>query len=147
MKVKVKSLSHLQLFATPWTVAHQAPPSMGFSRQEYWSGLPFPSPGDLTDPGIEPRSPLLQADALTSEPPGKQTALHEPGSGPSSEPNHTGKPDLRLPASRTMINRFLLFISHPSMVFCYSIPNHLRYQKKVWFNQFEKRSLKENKLD
>ena len=58
-------------FATPWTVAHQAPPSMGFSRQEYWSGLPSPSPGDLPDPGIEPRSPALQADDLTSEPPGK----------------------------------------------------------------------------
>ena len=55
----------------PWTVAHQAPPSMGFSRQEYWSGLPFPSPGDLPDPGIEPRSPTLQADALTSAPPGE----------------------------------------------------------------------------
>ena len=55
----------------PWTVAHQAPSSMGFSRQEYWSGLPFPSPGDLPDPGIEPRSPTLQADALTSAPPGK----------------------------------------------------------------------------
>ena len=67
----VKSLSRVWLFATPWTVAHQAPPSMGFSRQEYWSGLPFPSPGDLPDPGIEPRSPALQADALTSEPPGK----------------------------------------------------------------------------
>ena len=65
------SLSHVQLFATPWTVAHQAPPPMGFSRQEYWSGLPFPYPGDLPDPGIEPRSPTLQADALTSEPPGK----------------------------------------------------------------------------
>ena len=56
---------------TPWTVAHQAPPSTGFSRQEYWSGLPFPFPGDLPDPGIEPRSPELQADTLTSEPPGK----------------------------------------------------------------------------
>ena len=55
----------------PWTVAHQAPLSMGFSRQEYWSGLPFPSPGDLPDPGMEPRSPTLQADALTSAPPGK----------------------------------------------------------------------------
>ena len=54
---------------TPWTVAHQAPPSMGFSRQEHWSGLPFPSPGDLPDPGFEPRSPALEADALTSEPP------------------------------------------------------------------------------
>ena len=69
---KVKSLSRVQLSATPWTVAHQASPSMGFSRQEYWSGLPFPSPGDLPDPGIEPRSPTLEADALTSEPPGFQ---------------------------------------------------------------------------
>ena len=64
------SLSCVQLFATPWTVAHQAPLSMGISRQEYWSGLPFPSPGDLPDPGMETRSPALQADALTSEPPG-----------------------------------------------------------------------------
>ena len=55
-------------FVTPWTVAHQAPPPMGFPRKEYWSGLPFPSPGDLPDSGIEPRSPTLQADALTSEP-------------------------------------------------------------------------------
>ena len=70
-EVKMKSLSHVRLFATPWTVAYQAPPSMGFSWQEYWSGLPFPSPGDLPDPGIEPRSPALGADALTSEPPGK----------------------------------------------------------------------------
>ena len=70
-KVKVKSLSHIRLFATPWTVAYQAPPSMGFSRQAYWSGLPFPSPGDLPNPGIEPGSPTLQVDALPSEPPGK----------------------------------------------------------------------------
>ena len=69
--VKVKSLSCVQLFGTPWTVAYQAPPSMGFSRQEYWSGLLFPSPEDLPDPGIEPRSPTLEVDALTSEPPGK----------------------------------------------------------------------------
>ena len=62
--------SHVRLFATLWTVAHQAPPSMGFSRQEYWSGVPFLSPGDLPDPGIKPRSPALQADALTSAPPG-----------------------------------------------------------------------------
>ena len=66
---EVKSLSRVRLSVTPWTVAHQAPPSMGFSRQEYWSGLPFPSPGDLPDPGIEPRSPTLQTDTLTSEPP------------------------------------------------------------------------------
>ena len=62
VKVKVKSLSRVRRFATRWTVAHQAPPSMGFSRQEYWSRLPFPSKGDLPDPGIELRSPL-QADA------------------------------------------------------------------------------------
>ena len=67
----MKVLSRVRLFATPWTVAYQALPSMGFSRQEYWSGLPFPSPGDLPDSGIEPGSPALQADALTSEPPGK----------------------------------------------------------------------------
>ena len=69
----MKSLSRVRLFATPWTVAYQAPPSLGFSRQEYWSGLPFPSPGDLPNPGIEPGSPVLQADALPSEPPGKST--------------------------------------------------------------------------
>ena len=63
----VQSLSRVRLFATPWTVARQAPPSMGFSRQKYWSGLTFPSPGDLPNPGIELRSPSLQADALTSE--------------------------------------------------------------------------------
>ena len=75
MKVKVKLLSCVRLFETPWTIAHQAPPSMGFSRQEHWSGLPFPSPGDLPNPGIEPRSPTLEADALTSEPPGKHLTL------------------------------------------------------------------------
>ena len=70
MKVKVTSLSPVRLFATPWTVAHQAPPSMGFSRQEYWSGLPFPSPWDLPDPGIEPGLSHSR-HTLTSEPPGK----------------------------------------------------------------------------
>ena len=59
VKRKVKSLSHALLYATPWIVAYQAFPSMGFSRQEYWSGLPFPSAGDFPDPGIEPRSPTL----------------------------------------------------------------------------------------
>ena len=67
MKVKVKLLSRVQLFATLWTVAHQAPLFMGFSRQEYWSGLPFPSPEDLAGPGFEPMSlvsPALQMDSL-----------------------------------------------------------------------------------
>ena len=70
VKVKVKLLSRVRLFATPWTVAYQAPLSMGFSRQEYWSGVPFPSPGDLPNPGITLGSPALEADTLTSEPPG-----------------------------------------------------------------------------
>jgi len=65
------SFSVVSNSATPWTVAHQAPLSMGFSRQEYWSGLPFPYPGDLPNPGIEPRSPALQGDSLLSEPPWK----------------------------------------------------------------------------
>ena len=69
--VNIKLLSRVQLFATPWTVAYQAPLSMGFSRQQYWSGLPFPSPRDLPNPGIEPGSPASQTDALSSEPPGK----------------------------------------------------------------------------
>ena len=69
--MKVKSLSLVRVVATPGAVSRQAPPSVGFSRQEYWSGLPFPSPGDLPDPGIEPRSPALQADSLPSKPQGK----------------------------------------------------------------------------
>ena len=60
----------------PWTIAGQAPLSMGCSRQEHWSGLPFPSPGDLPDPEIEPRSPELQAGSLPSEPPGKQNGFY-----------------------------------------------------------------------
>ena len=70
----MKSLSRVRLFGTPWTVARQAPLSMGFSRQEYWSGLPFPPPGDLLHPGIEPESPAgsaLAAGFFTTEPPGK----------------------------------------------------------------------------
>ena len=73
MKVKeIVSCSVVSNSVTPWTVAHQAPLSMEFSRQEYWSGLPCPSPEDLPDPGIEHRSPALQADSLLSEPPGRQ---------------------------------------------------------------------------
>ena len=72
---EVKSLSRVRLFATPWTVAHQASLSMEFSKQEYWSGVPFSSPGDLPNPEIELGSPVLQADALPSEPPGKEQRL------------------------------------------------------------------------
>ena len=73
-KVKVKSLGRVWLLATSWTAAYQALPPMGFSRQEYWSGVPLPSPpspGDLPNPRTEPRSPALQADSLQSEPTGK----------------------------------------------------------------------------
>ena len=70
---EVKLLSNVQLFATPWNVAYQAPPSMGFSRQECRSGLPFPSPGDLPNPGIEPGPPELPANALPSEPQSSQS--------------------------------------------------------------------------
>ena len=75
----MKLLSRFQLFVTPWTVAYQAPQSMEFSKQEYWSGLPFPSPGDFPNPGIEPGPPALQAAALPSEPAGKpQDGAEEP---------------------------------------------------------------------
>ena len=75
LKVKVLVTQSFQLFVTPWTVARQAPLSMEFSRQEYWSGEPFPSPRDLPDPEIEPGSPTLQADCLLSEPPRKPILL------------------------------------------------------------------------
>ena len=75
------SVSHS--FATPWTIACQALLSMGLlEEQEYWSGLPFPSPEDLPDPGIEPRSPTLQADSLLSEQPGKSGLVCSPMTGP-----------------------------------------------------------------
>ena len=71
VKSEIVSYSVVSDSATPWTVAQQAPLFMGFSRQEYWSGLPFPPQGNLPDPGIKPRSPALQADSVQSDPPGK----------------------------------------------------------------------------
>ena len=73
--VQAQSFSRVRLFATLWTIVCQAPLSKGFSKQEYWSGLPFPSPGVLSNPGMEPESPVLQADSLPSEPPGKSNIL------------------------------------------------------------------------
>ena len=93
----MKSLSCVRLFATPWTVAYQAPLSMGFSRQEYWSGLPFPSPGDLPDPGIEPRSPELRAD--------------------TSHPSHQGRENS---CQTFVISPFLLPL-FPFLFFCCSV--------------------------
>ena len=69
VRVCAQLLSCVQLFVTPWTAAQQAPLSMGFPRQEYWSEQPFPSPGDLSNSGIKLQSPALQVDALPSEPP------------------------------------------------------------------------------
>ena len=71
----VQLLSHVQLFVTPWTVVYQAPLSLGFPRQEYWSELPFPSPGALPNPGIEPTSPALTGRFFTTEPPGKPLCM------------------------------------------------------------------------
>ena len=79
MKSANWSLSRIRLFVTPWIVAHQAPLSMEFSRQEFWSGLPFPSPVDLSKPGIKLRSPALQADSLSTEPPGEPTLRSKKG--------------------------------------------------------------------
>ena len=73
--MKVKSLSRVRLLVTPWTATYQAPLSTGFSRQEYWSGLPLPSPGDLPDPKIEPASPALTGEFFTIEPPGNPYML------------------------------------------------------------------------
>ena len=69
-------LSHVRFFATPWTIACQTPLSMGFFRQEYWSGLPFPSPGDLPDPGIEPAAPTLEGRFFITEPPGEALTVY-----------------------------------------------------------------------
>ena len=77
---ELSHFSRVQLFAAPWTVARQAPLSMEFSRQEYWSGLPFLSPGDLPNPEIEPGCPALQADSLPSEPPVSVGVSQEPSS-------------------------------------------------------------------
>ena len=81
MGVSTTLLNHVQLFVTLWAVAHQAPLSMGFSRQEYWSGLSFPTPGNLPDPGIEPASlvsPALAGEFFTTAPSGKPTSSYGP---------------------------------------------------------------------
>ena len=97
-KSEVKSLSRVRFFAPPWTVAYQALPSMEVSRHECWSGLPFPSPGDLPDPGIKPGSPALQADALPSKPPGKP----QMNLSMKQKPAPRQRTDLWLPRERGM---------------------------------------------
>ena len=127
LKVKVKSesevklLSCVWLFATPWTVAYQALPSMGFSRQEYWSGLPFTPPGDLLDSGIKPGSPALQADALTSEP----WAL--PGIKPVS-PALEGKFFTAEPPGKAVFKSWFCLLQ----VLWFGIPNpHFLYEMEI----------------
>ena len=102
-------LSHVQLFATPWTVARQAPLSVEFSGKEYWSGLPCPSPGDLPDAGIKPRSPALQSNSLPSEPPGKpmmSTSPREETAGTGALAGHprTHTPRRAPPGQETLLD-------------------------------------------
>ena len=113
--MKVKSLSHVRLFATPWTVVYQAPPSMGFSRQEYWNGLPFPSPGDLPNPGIEPRSPALQADSLPTELQGKPLGPPKGQFSDIREEGHLEGLEWALTASSGTFNPVFSPVCHPTL--------------------------------
>ena len=106
-----KSLSRVQLFATLWTIARQPPLSMGFSRQEYWSGLPFPSPGDLPDPGIELGFSALQAEPLPSEPPGNSISVS--GTLFTSSPGEGGSPGSPLFLTTPYSNTSLLLPNLP----------------------------------
>ena len=116
----MKVLSHVRLFVIPWAVAYQAPPSMEFSRQEYWHGLPFPSPGDLPNPGIEPRSPALQADTLPSEPPGKTVfKLYVKRNLFNKEYSST---HFRTGTSRTVISKLDRDFIHKVMLVNYNTP-------------------------
>ena len=114
------------LFATPWTVAHQAPLSMGFSRQEYWSGLPCPSPGDLPKPGIKPRRPALQRDSLPSEPPGK--------------PKNTGVGSLCL-----LQGIFLNWDSNQGLLHCGLVLYQLSYQGSPCSSLLSRNNLRKRK--
>ena len=105
----MKLLGRVGLSVTPWTIAYQATPSMGFSRQEYWSGLPCPSPGDLPNSGIKPRSPALQVGSLLADPPGK--------------PKNTGVGSLSL-----LQGIFLTQESNQGLLHCRWILYHLSYQ-------------------
>ena len=138
-----QSLSRVRLLVTPWTVARQAPLSVGFSGQEYWSGLPFPPPGDRLDPGIKPMFSALQADSLPAEPLGPLQMLHEPreggraqynlellikcGQGPGKEDRLSkvwpdGKESQSLSHSYRLL---LLLLSHFSMCPCMQTQTHI----------------------
>ena len=115
MKCEVQSLSRVRLFATPWTVACQAPLSMGFSRQEYWSGLPFPSPGDLPNPGIEPGSPALQADAFTLSHQGSLSGIYTPAH--TRARTRTRRPVRRIAIPWTSYRGQMVAFSHLQQIF------------------------------
>ena len=104
----MKLLSPVGFFVTLWTIVCLAPPSMGFPRQEYWRGLPFPSPGDLTEPGIEPRSPALQADFLLSEPPGESLEQSEEAFNSSYQIKYLFIPCHRLEHITDMSHTFII---------------------------------------
>ena len=104
-------------FAAPCTIAHQAPLSLGFPRQEYWSGLPFPSPGDLPDPRIEPGSPALQADSVPSKPPGKPLGFSardsKLGGGHSNQGLHLNRPEPPRQGTRSLLHPWASPFSPP----------------------------------
>ena len=108
-------LSCIRLFATPWAVAHQAPLSMGFSRQEYWSGLPFASPGDLSQPGIEPAFPELTGRFFTSEPLGKPSYTHNHTHTHSFRFFFWGSPSYIHTQTHTHTYSFRLFLGKPQL--------------------------------
>ena len=131
----VKSLSRVRLFATPWTAycgrtACQTPSPMEFSRQEYWSGLLFPSPGDLPNPGIEPRSPALLADVLPSEPLGKSHSIW-------LHPKKGGKRDFPLCLYiRRREKKYFLEAEFPFYLFAYN------WIKWSFLNQFYEKGVR-----
>ena len=130
LPVVVQLLSRVRLFVTPWTGARQAPLSMGSSRQEHWSGLPFTSPGDLPDPGTEPASPALAGGLLTSEPPGKPLQpldrRSNPHGGASSPLPFTAQH--RLPGLRSR----LLPVSPPSDLMTFFFPSMVSSLAAPW---------------
>ena len=159
--MKVKLLSRVQLFATPWTTACQASSFLGFSRQENWSGLPCPSPEDLPGPGIKPGSPALQADAFPSEPPGKPIRLlKDHNMQHASKNQHVNKRNFHS-SMHSLMNHFFkktkfepgikfiqttwILYPHLGAVFyeglpiCYTFSlHHPKYQFKLYFlNEFQ----------
>ena len=137
-KSKCQSLSCVRLFATPWTIAPLASLSMGFSRQDYWSGQPFPSPGHLLNAGIKPGSPALQADSLPSELPGNPSTLQFMGSrrvGHNLEPNSSNNNN----SNKTYPSISLLLASSLccKMLFIFSFTGNMLLQSFIQLEIFD----------